>query len=99
MTMERFHYTVPADAIDGAKTDKKIVLPRFQNLPFGVMRKVNKTDQSAQIFVIFDYLIDEEKVTKETAEVLDSLSIEAVSDLMDAWSKDAETSLPESSAS
>ncbi len=99
MTFEKFHYTVPAADIEGAKTDKEIVLPRFKNLPFGVMRQVNKADESQQIFIIIDHLIDTKKVSKDTVEVIDSLTIDGVGDLMTAWTKDAETSMGESSAS
>lgn len=96
MAFEKFHYTVPAESIEGAKKERELVLPKFGHIPFGVMRKMSKVSQEEQVYVIFDWLIDKGKVSKADAETMDEMRLEAIGDLMEAWTTGSEVALPES---
>lgn len=86
MAMEKFHYTVPG-------TKKKIELPKFSSLPFGAIRKIRGASEEDQIFVMFEATADEKNL-----DVIDTLTIEEVGELVDAWQKDAGVDLGESAA-
>lgn len=94
--LEKFHHVIPADKIDGADKDYDLVLPRFKNLPFGVMRKIRKVEPAEQIFEIFEQLLERDTITEDDLNVLDAMTIEDIGSVMEAWQKDAEVDLPES---
>lgn len=99
MAFERFHYTIPAEQIPGARKDREITLPRFKQIPFGVMRKLRKLSEGEQMFVLLETLAERGQIAESTLEVLDDLPLDAVKDLMDAWAGDSQTSVGESTAS
>ena len=70
---------------------KKIVLPKFGQVPFGVIRKSRKMDPEEQFYFMFEELLDEKGLA-----VLDSLTADQVADLMDSWQNEAGVGLGES---
>lgn len=85
MALEKFHYEY-----DG----KKINLPKFSNLPFGVIRKLRKQDETDQMFLLFEETADDRSL-----KVIDSMTVDEVAKLMEAWQKDGGVTVGESSAS
>lgn len=83
MALEKFHYKVD--------DKREIVLPKFNKLPFGVMRKIRNLDESEQIFTIF-----EEAADPKSLKILDTLDMEQIGDLVEKWNKDAGVSVGES---
>ena len=81
---EKFHYTTAGK--------KKITLPRFDALPFGVIRRIRKADDTEQFFLLL-----EESADERSLKVIDDLSMPEISDLVEAWQKDAGVDLGESS--
>lgn len=81
---EKFEYVVPG-------TKKKIVLPKFGQVPFGVIRKSRKMDAQEQFYFMFEELLDDKGLA-----VLDSLTSDQVADLMDGWQSEAGVGLGES---
>ena len=86
MTMEQFHY--PLD--DG----REIVLPRFKNVPFGVMRKLRHESEVEQLFALAEPV-----AAPEALDIIDTLGMEDIDALYAAWQKDSEVTAGESSAS
>ena len=84
MALEKFHYTT--------ESNKKISLPKFDALPFGVVRKIRKADETEQFFLMFEEAADE-----KTLKIIDELPMPVIADLIDAWQKDAGVSVGESS--
>lgn len=70
---------------------KKITLPKFGQVPFGVIRKSRKMDAEEQFYFMFEELLDEKGLA-----VLDSLTADQVADLMDSWQNEAGVGLGES---
>nr|DAP03079.1 MAG TPA: hypothetical protein [Caudoviricetes sp.] len=70
---------------------KKITLPKFGQVPFGVIRKSRKMDPEEQFYFMFEELLDEQGLA-----VLDSLTADQVADLMDSWQNEAGVGLGES---
>lgn len=70
---------------------KKITLPKFGQVPFGVIRKSRKMDPEEQFYFMFEELLDEKGLA-----VLDSLTADQVAELMDAWQSEAGVGLGES---
>lgn len=85
MALEKFTYKV------GTRT---ISLPKFDNIPFGTIRKLRKESKEEQFFG----LLESVAAAKDLA-LIDTLGQKEVADLMDAWQKDSGVSLGESSAS
>ncbi|KZM68361.1 hypothetical protein [Nocardia terpenica] len=84
--LEKFSYTTSAG--------KKLSLPRMENVPFGLIRRLRKEDDTEQFFA----LIEGVAAGKDLA-VIDTMTQAEVKDLMDAWQKDSTISLGESSGS
>lgn len=84
---EKFHYTVGK---------KKITLPRFGNLPFGVIRKIRKLDEVEQLFTLFELVLDKDP---DTLAIIDTMEQEAVQELIVAWQKDSGVTVGESEES
>ncbi|QIS16410.1 hypothetical protein [Nocardia arthritidis] len=84
--MEKFSYT--------AKSGKKITLPRFDNIPFGVIRTLRKEGETEQFFGLIEGVCG----AKDLA-VIDTMTQAEVRELMTAWQRDSSVDLGESSAS
>ena len=84
--MEKFHYTLP----DG----HEITLPRFENVPMGVIRKTRKLAQADQVFTMIEEFLGEDDL-----EHLDKLDRSGFEQLMNAWKDNSTIDLGESSAS
>lgn len=72
----------------------KVELPKFAELPFGVLRKMRKMDEDEVPFFLI-----EATATESNLEIVDTLSIEQVGELFTAWQADSGITAPESSAS
>lgn len=84
--MEKFHHTLP----DG----HELVLPRFENVPVGVIRKTRRLDQADQVFTIL-----EEIMTPTDLEHVDTLDRAEFNELVKAWREGSSIQPGESSAS
>ena len=84
--MEKFRYTLP----DG----QDITLPRFENVPVGVIRKTRRLSDVDQVFTIL-----EELIAPEDLERIDKLDRDGFNDLVKAWRAGSAVTLGESSAS
>lgn len=86
MATEQFHW----------KTDdgREVVLPRFNQLPFGVVRKLRKEDEAEQLFGLVEQVADE-----DTLAIIDTLGMGDIETLFTAWQKAGGVSVGESSAS
>lgn len=74
---EKFHYTVGK---------KKITLPKFGNLPFGVIRKLRKEDDTEQVFLLFELILKDDP---ETMEIIDDMGQEELLAMMEEWQKES----------
>lgn len=81
---EKFVYNVPG-------TKKKITLPKFGEVPFGIVRRGRHLEAEEQFYFMFEELLSEADL-----EVLDSLTSDKVGDLMDQWQSEAGVDLGES---
>lgn len=73
----------------------KITLPKFNQIPFGVMRRIRKESESEQIFAILEALLDMGKIKEADLDRIDQLDMDAVSNLLAEWQKDAGTTVGE----
>lgn len=86
MTMEKFHHTLP----DG----HKITLPKFENVPMGILRKTRKLTPADQVFTLLEEYLSEDDLTH-----LDKLTRDDFQELQEAWKKNSAVTPGESSAS
>ncbi|QDH92285.1 tail assembly chaperone [Gordonia phage Spooky] len=91
MATEKFHF-LP----EGAPKSKEIVLPRFGQLPGGIFRKLRKEEEAEQFFGLIELLEERKAITTKTLELIDDLPLEQQMEMMQAWQKDSEISVPES---
>ncbi|OOB90289.1 hypothetical protein [Rathayibacter sp. VKM Ac-2630] len=84
--MEKFHHTLP----DGFE----LVLPRFENVSIGTIRKTRKLSGLDQTFTLLESVM-----TDEQLEHLDELDKTQFNDLMMAWKDGSDIDLGESTAS
>lgn len=84
--LEKFVYEVDSK--------RKITLPKFGQVPFGVIRKSRKMDPEEQFYFMFEELLDDKGLA-----VLDGLTSDQVGDLMDKWQNESGVSLGESEGS
>lgn len=85
MTMERFHYAIVVGTDDeGDPIKRKLSLPKFDQIPFGLIRKNRKLPQEEQFFSLLEAILSEEDL-----EALDAVGQGEVRDLMEAWQKDS----------
>lgn len=70
---------------------KNIELPRFDKLPFGTMRRMHKADESELAFLLFESTADE-----KTLEIIDTMGIDEIGELLEAWQKASEVTTGES---
>lgn len=87
MALEKFTYTYGK---------QKVVLPKFGQLPFGIIRKIRKEDVAEQFFLMFELLLKDDPATLE---IIDSMPNEDVNDLVTKWQKDSGISVGESDPS
>lgn len=69
---------------------KTIALPKFNKLPFGAIRKMRKADSDDQAFILF-----EEAASDAALEIIDTMGVEDVGKLIEAWQKDSDVSVGE----
>ena len=81
---DKFVYEVPG-------TKKKLTLPKFGEVPFGVVRRGRHMPPEEQFYFMFEELLSERDL-----EILDSLTGPQVADLMDTWQDEAGVGLGES---
>ena len=84
--MEKFHHTLP----DG----HEIVLPKFENVQVGIIRRTRKLSGADQAFSILEELLPEEDL-----EHIDLLDREQFNELSLKWRDSSAISPGESSAS
>jgi hypothetical protein len=84
--LEQFHYTNDAGV--------EITLPRFENISFGIVRKLRKEPEAEQFCGLVETVAPE-----ETLAILDDMSQAEIQKLMLAWQKDSGLTPGESSAS
>ncbi|MGJ4168881.1 MAG: hypothetical protein DI609_05580 [Corynebacterium urealyticum] len=75
MALEKFHYE---------HGNKKISLPKFNQLPFGTMRKIRRESMEEQMFLMFELAADEKSLA-----VLDTMTMDEINDLVIAWQDDS----------
>ena len=75
MALEKFHYEYEG---------KKFTLPKFDQLPFGVIRKLRKESEDEQLFQMFELAADEKALA-----VIDQMGMKDIEALMTAWQKEA----------
>lgn len=88
MATEKFHYTTPSGV--------KIVMPKFGQIPMGIMRKLRREDEANQMFGLLETLSETGRMAEDVLPALDELGQIDFADFMQAWQKDSETSFPES---
>lgn len=62
----------------------KIKMPKFKNVPAGVIRKHRTEDEASQTFAILEAVAD-----AKTLKVIDAMSIEELGAFVNAWQKDS----------
>lgn len=82
MALEKFHYTYDS---------KKFTLPKFDQLPFGVIRKLRKLPDEEQFFQMFELAADDKALA-----VIDTMGMKDIEKLVEEWQKDAGVSQGES---
>lgn len=94
MAMEKFHHKLTfTTEEDGAEVEQthKLVLPKFDQIPFGLIRRFRKLPDADQFFSLLEALVSEKDL-----EALDQCTQKEVNKLMTAWQKDAGVGLGES---
>lgn len=71
MALEKFHYSFGT---------KKVTLPLFDALPFGVIRKLRKQSEQEQFFALLEEVADEKSLA-----VIDTMTSGDVADMMTEW--------------
>lgn len=84
--LEKFRHTLPDGHV--------LVLPRFENVPVGVIRKTRRLEQADQVFTIL-----EEIMTPEDLEHVDKLDRSEFNEVVKAWRAGSSVDVGESSAS
>lgn len=87
MATEKFHFKT--------STGKTITLPRYKNVPIGVIRKIRKVDDNFEAAFVLIELISDAK----TLEMVESLGAEEFEQFSTAWQEDSQVSMGESEAS
>lgn len=75
MALEKFHYEYEG---------KKFTLPKFDQLPFGVIRKLRKESEDEQFFQMFELAADEKALA-----IIDTMGMKDIEELVTAWQKDS----------
>jgi len=95
MALEKFHYKLPYIAVDedGEEVIRKhpVVLCKFDQIPFGLVRRHRNLPQAEQFFVLLEELLPEKDF-----EFIDQATQADMLKLVEAWQKDAGVNLGES---
>ena len=75
---------------------RKIVLPKFGHLKFGIVRKLRKLDMEEQFFAMLEEIF---KNDPETMDFLDEMDQQEILDMVTAWQEDSGVGLGESKPS
>lgn len=94
MAFEKFHHKVTVGFEDDEPVKEKVTLPKFENIPFGLIRKNRKLPQEEQFFAILEEVADE-----ATLKTLDKVGQGEVQKLLTEWQKDSGVEMGESEAS
>lgn len=86
MALEKFYYT---------HGKGKITLPKFDQLPFGLIRKLRKEEDGEVLFALFERVLENDE---KSLEILDTLPMGEVQKLFSEWQKDSEANAGESLA-
>lgn len=62
--------------------NKKIVLPDFNELPVGIVRKARKVDPDEQMWFILEGVLSEKDM-----EIIDGMTIKEFTEAMNAWTQ------------
>jgi hypothetical protein len=93
--MEKFHYSIVVGQDDeGDPIKHKLSLPKFDHIPFGLIRKNRKLPQEEQFFSLLESVVGAEDL-----EYIDRAGQGEVMNLMTAWQEDSGISQGESPAS
>ena len=82
MALEKFHYE---------HNGKKFTLPKFDQLPFKVLRKIRKEEEDEQFFMLF-----EEAADAKALAIIDEMNLADIAKMFDAWNKDSGVEVGES---
>lgn len=92
MAMEKFHFKFKTGVNDEGEAEfTEVVLPRFENIPFGLIRKNRKLPMHEQFFALLEEVADE-----DTLKLMDDQPQKAMNKFMEAWQKDSGVSMGES---
>jgi len=93
--MEKFHYSLTVDVDDeGDPIKKKVTLPKFAQIKFGIIRKNRSLPQEEQFFALLEAIADD-----DTLATIDEATQESMQGLFEAWQKDSGVTTGESTAS
>jgi len=88
MALEKFHYET--------KAGDKIVLPKFDTIPTGILRRTRNMNGQDQMFAVLETLLGDD--SKEMA-AIDLIPSGELKGFIADWQKDAGIDMGESSAS
>jgi hypothetical protein len=98
MALEKFYYKIAYTTVDedGEEVQRKhsITLPKFDQIPFGLIRKNRSLPQAEQFFVLLEQVVSETDL-----DIIDKTTQAEMLALVEAWQKDSGISLGESSDS
>lgn len=96
MTMEKFHAKLKTGKVneDGTPKEVPLELPKFDQIPFGTIRKLRKLPTTEQFFALLEKVIPEDAM-----ELLDETPQKEVNRILTEWQKDSGVELGESTAS
>jgi hypothetical protein len=86
MALEKFHYT--------SKSKKIIVIPKFKNIPSGIIRRNRDKSDLDQVFEAIEAITDD-----KTLAIIDALDAEELGQFVKAWQEDSKVTVGESTAS
>lgn len=95
MAFEKFHHKITIGFDDeGEPIKERVTLPRFEAIPFGLIRKNRRLPEAEQFFSLIEQVASEEDLEK-----MDKAPQSEMEKLMEAWQKDSGISMGESEAS
>ncbi|QGJ92123.1 tail assembly chaperone [Gordonia phage Lauer] len=85
MAFEKFHHKIVVDFDDeGQPIKERVTLPKFDNIPFGLIRKNRKLPEEEQFFSLLEQVASEEDLDK-----MDRAPQSEMEKLMKAWQEDS----------
>lgn len=92
MALEKFHHTITTGYNDDGDPETfEMVLPKFENLPFGLIRKHRSLPAAEQFFAILEDMLSDKQLEK-----LDKATQKEVSVMFEKWQKDSNINVGES---